>query len=164
MRHQRAALVSCAAFLAIILPAVSGSAQTAEQANAFVRQLYSQYEHPSSLHGPDILGKQAASVFSPGLLALIRKEENATPPGDSGKLDFDPVCSCQDPDGLKLTDLHVSVRGANKALATATLSFPDSAKIEVRLSLLWTPQNWRVDDISTKEVPSLRKLLESPGD
>ena len=148
--------------LIVILTAPLMQAQTIPQAETFVRQLYSQYEHPVSRFGPSIMGKHAASVFSPRLLALIRKEEKATPSGDVGKLDFDPVCSCQDSGGLKLKDLQVSLTGAGKATATVSLFFPEPTTIEVRLSLLWTPQGWRVDDIGTKDVPSLRKFLESP--
>jgi hypothetical protein len=162
MRHSRVVLVSCAGFLACILPAAQ--AQTAQQADTFVRQLYGQYEHPSTPDGPNIFGKRAASVFSPGLLAIIRKEEKATPSGDVGKLDFDPVCSCQDSDGLKLKGLRVTMNGTGKALATAMLFFPEPTTIEVRLSLIYTPQGWRIDDIWTKDVPGLRKFLESPTD
>lgn len=162
MRRSWIVLVSCAAFLALLLPAIQGRAQTTKQADTFVRQLYGQYEHPISRFGPSIMGKHAASVFSPGLLALIRKEEKATPSGDVGKLDFDPVCSCQDSGGLRLKDLRVALTETGKATATVSLFFPEPTTIEVRLSLLWTPQGWRVDDIGTKDVPSLRKFLESP--
>ena len=162
MRSLRIALIGCAGLLACILPAAE--AQTAKQADTFVRQLYGQYEHPISRFGPSIMGKHAASVFSPGLLALIRKEEKATPSGDVGKLDFDPVCSCQDSGGLRLKDLHITMDGTGKAMATAMLFFPEPTTIEVRLSLIWTPQGWRIDDIWTKDVPGLRKYLLSPGD
>jgi len=162
MRHSRVVLVSCAGFLACILPAAQ--AQTAQQADTFLRQLYGQYEHPSAPDGPNIFGKRAASVFSPGLLAIIRRSERATPKGDVGKLDFDPVCSCQDSDGLKLKGLRVTMNGTGKALATAMLFFPEPTTIEVRLSLIYTPQGWRIDDIWTKDVPGLRKFLESPTD
>ena len=162
MRHSRVVLVSCAGFLACILPAAQ--AQTAQQADTFVRHLYGQYEHPSTPDGPNIFGKRAASVFSPGLLAIIRRSERATPKGDVGKLDFDPVCSCQDSDGLKLKGLRVTMNGTGKALATAMLFFPEPTTIEVRLSLIYTPQGWRIDDIWTKDVPGLRKFLESPTD
>ncbi len=162
MRHSRVVLVSCAGFLACILPAAQ--AQTAQQADTFVRHLYGQYEHPSTPNGPNIFGKRAASVFSPGLLAIIRRSERATPKGDVGKLDFDPVCSCQDSDGLKLKGLRVTMNGTGKALATAMLFFPEPTTIEVRLSLIYTPQGWRIDDIWTKDVPGLRKFLESPTD
>jgi hypothetical protein len=153
-------LVACAGLLACLPTA---HAQTAKQADTFVRQIYRAYEHPSK-SDPDVLGKQAASFFSPHLLALIRKGEKATPSGDVGKLDFDPLCACQDTAGIKMEELHIAMQGTGKALATVMLFFPEPAKIQVRLSLLWTPQGWRISDIGTKDVPSLRKLLESPGD
>jgi hypothetical protein len=162
MRRTKIVLVSCAALLTPILSAVPGQAQTAQQADVFVRNLYGHYERLSDNDNFYVLGKQASSFFSPGLLALIRKEEKATPPGDSGKLDWDPVCNCQDDGGLKLVDVQVIMRGADRALATAVLSYPNPGKMEIRLYLLWTARGWRIDDIGTKDTPSLRKYLLSP--
>ena len=93
---------------------------------------------------------------------LYERSERATPKGDVGKLDFDPVCSCQDSSGLKLKDLHITMDGTGKALATTMLFFPEPTTIEVRLSLIWTPQGWRIDDIWTKDVPGLAKVPSKP--
>jgi hypothetical protein len=32
----------------------------------------------------------------------------------------------------------------------------------IKLSLLWTPSGWRIDDISTTDTPSLKKYLQAP--
>jgi hypothetical protein len=141
------------------LIAVPAQSQSADQARTFVRGLYAQYGHPKASDGPNVLGPGAAKIFSPQLLQLIRKSDKDTPKGDVGVLDFDPVCSCQDPDGLRLASLDVKP-GAGAAVAIAMLHYPDSPEdIRVELSLKWFPNGWRIDEISTKDVPSLRKLL-----
>jgi Protein of unknown function (DUF3828) len=135
-------------------------AQTVDQARAFVRGLYVQYGHPKASDGPNVLGPGAAKIFSPQLLQLIRKSDKDTPKGDVGVLDFDPVCSCQDPDGLRLASLDMKPGVAGTAIAVAMLHYPDSAEdIRVELSLKWFANGWRIDEIGTKDVPSLRKLL-----
>ena len=148
--------------LIVILTAPLVQAQTVPQAETFVRQLYSQYEHPSIPGGPNIFGKMATSVFSRGLLAVMEKADRATPKGEVGKLDGDPVCDCQDSDGIKLKELHVTPTGTGKATAVASLLFPTPETREIRLYLLWTPRGWRIDDTGTKDTPSLRKYLLSP--
>jgi hypothetical protein len=82
--------------LAFCMLAPVTNAQTTGQAETFVRHLYSAYEHPASSSGPDYLAKDAPLVFSPSLLSLIRLDQKNTPPGYVGKLDFDPLCYCQD--------------------------------------------------------------------
>jgi Protein of unknown function (DUF3828) len=142
------------------LIAAPAHTQSVGQARAFVRGLYAQYGHPKASDGPNILGPGAARIFSPQLLQLIRKSDRETPKGDVGVLDFDPVCSCQDPDGLGLAPLDVKAGEGGAAVAVAMLHYPDSAEdIRVELSLKWFPSGWRIDEISTKDVPSLRKLL-----
>ena len=109
-------------------------------------------------------GRALAKIFSPQLLQLTRKSDKETPKGDAGVLDFDPVCSCQDPDGLRLASLDVKPGATGSAVAVAMLHYPDSAEdIRVELSLKWFASGWRIDEISTKDVPSLRKLLTGVG-
>jgi len=111
-----------------VVLATPGHAQSVDQARAFVRGLYAQYGHPKASDGPNVLGPSAAKVFSPQLLQLIRKSDKETPKGDVGVLDFDPVCSCQDPDGLRLASLDVKPGAAGAAMAVAMLHYPDSAE------------------------------------
>jgi len=135
------------------------SAQTAPQAETFVRTLYKTYD--SKTHsGPDIIGPGAAAIFTPPLLALIRRDVRAHK-GEVGKMDYDPICSCQDPDGLKLKSLHIQSDAAGKASASVRLNFPgESSPIDLTLCLIWLPQGWRIDDIECKETPSLKKYLQ----
>jgi hypothetical protein len=148
--------------LLAILTAPLLQAQTLPQAETFVRQLYDQYEHPSTPGGPDVFGKMETLIFSPGLLAVMRKADRATPKGEVGKLDGDPVCDCQEMEGIKVKQLHTTLTGKGRATAIASLLFPSPETREIRLYLLWTAKGWRIDDIGTKDTPSLRKYLLSP--
>jgi hypothetical protein len=136
--------------------ATSSSAQSLDQAKTFVRGIYAQYK---SEHAPDITGKSAAAIFSPPLLQLIRRDVNRTRPGYVGALDFDPLCSCQDAEGIRVIALDVQTTSPVSAMAVVTLHFPEPQEFRVRLSLNWYPQGWRIDDVSTKDVASLKKLL-----
>ena len=147
--------------LALLLLATIGNTQDLASARAFVQQLYSAYEHPATPAGPDVLGKSATRIFSASLLQLIRRDQARTPRGDAPALDGDPICDCQDFDGLHLTALTVNSVDATHAAAQATLKFPGETTPQVvRLTLLYTPQGWRIDDIATADTPSLRKFLQ----
>lgn len=52
------------------------------------------------------LGRDADTLFSPELLALIR-EDSKQAQGEVGYLDGDPLCDCQDFD---ITDVRISLR------------------------------------------------------
>jgi hypothetical protein len=81
-------------------------AQDLGGAKTFVTGLYAAYaKHP----GPDYLGRQAKTVFSPALLDLMRRDAARTPKGDVGTLDGDPICNCQD---YGITAVQVAVTAA----------------------------------------------------
>jgi hypothetical protein len=134
-------------------------AQSSAAPEAFVRSTYNRYDAKSPA-SPDFLGRDASSVFTPSLLRLIRSDERHTPRGDVGKLDGDPICDCQDPEGLKLTDVQI-IRQQDTATAKVNLQFPSESRLRhIRLRLILLPQGWRIDDIATDDTPSLRKLLQ----
>jgi hypothetical protein len=145
---------------AILLLAPVAHAQDLASARAFVHALYGAYEHPATLDGPDVLGKSAPRIFSPSLLQLIRYDQAHTPRGDAPDLDGDPICDCQDFDGLRLSALTVTSSGPTTASAHASLKFTGAnAPVHVILLLVYTPRGWRIDDTSTADMPSLRKFL-----
>ncbi len=93
----------------------------------------------------------------------MQKDRNSTPRGYVGKLDFDPICNCQDANGLQLAGLAVTNVDATHASALATLKFPSEPLPRiVQFFLLRTAVGWRIDDIKTSDIPSLRKFLQ-PG-
>ena len=147
--------------LALVLLTQIGHTQDIAAARGFVQQLYKAYDRPASAPAYDVLGKSADRIFTPSLLRLIRLSAAKTPVGDAPALDGDPICDCQDSDGLHLAALTVTPAGPDRASAQATLRFPGETSPEVvRLALLMTPQGWRVDDTATADTPSLRRFLE----
>ena len=133
----------------LVLPLQAPSAQSPE---TFVRSIYSRYKSQM----PDYNGRQAEAVFSPSLLQLIRK--NGTT-GFIGHLDIDPVCSCNEIDGLAVDRIAVSRLAADHALATVSLSFGNAGSQILRLTLISVNGDWRVDDITSAAVGSLRSKL-----
>jgi len=82
-----------AALLAALLPPLQAQAGLSlDAARTFTAGLYAAYRHGE----PDYAGARARTTFAPRLLALIRDDKAATPPGDEGTLDWDPICNCQD--------------------------------------------------------------------
>ncbi|MGD0798764.1 MAG: hypothetical protein ABR910_13695 [Acidobacteriaceae bacterium] len=135
-------------------------AQNIADAEAFVRITYNRYSAKSP-NSPDFLGRDAPSVFTPSLLRLIRSDERHTPRGDVGKLDGDPICDCQDPDSLKLISVLVTPQTRTSANADITLQYPsEPSPRHMRLQLILLTKGWRIDDISAKDMPSLRRLLQ----
>ncbi len=159
MSMRRILLLMVIVALPLLQHAAEG--QTAPQAESFVRNIYTQYA-AKSRNGPDFLEKQASAVFSADLIRLIRLDAKNTPRGDVGKMDYDPICICQDFAGLQVKELRIAKEGEGTATAFVTLFFAppaDSSVVKLRLHLIWVPQGWRIDDIETKETPSLKQYL-----
>jgi hypothetical protein len=75
-------------------------------ARSFTQAIYARYSRVQAA-GPDFLRQDGRNVFSPTLFRLIKSDVEATPQGFAGRLDFDPICSCQDPDGLRVETITV---------------------------------------------------------
>ncbi len=124
-----------------------------ESARRFVQGLYAGYQHGE----PDYLGKGADRVFSVRLLGLIRADQKATPDGDVGALDGDPICDCQD---QQITDVVVDVTPLAPGHVRARVRFHNLGQPhDMTLDLAMGRRGWRVDDIHTKDTPSLIRYL-----
>jgi len=131
---------------------LSLQAPSTQSPETFVPSIYSRYKSKM----PDYNGKEAEAVFSPSLLQLIRKNGAS---GFIGHLDIDPVCSCNEIDGLAVDRIAVTRLARDHALATVSLSFGNAGSQILRLTLISVNGDWRVDDISSAVVGSLRKKL-----
>jgi hypothetical protein len=150
----------CIFFIAVLGRAQQPPAVNTAAATAFLRHLYGLYEHPPTPLGPDILVKHPEQVFTPDLLALMRHDQRRAGPGNVGNLDYDPICVCQDNGGMHLTQLQVTPTSPTEATANVTLTFPEPATLHATLYLRLTLSGWRIYEISTRDVPSLRALLK----
>ena len=138
----------------------SSGALSREQAcgaRKFVALLYQRYHAKSS---PDYLGSRAVKIFTPDLLGEIRADaRNAH--GEDGKLDFDPICDCQDSEGLQLSSLSIQPQKSGNVRAYAGIRL-DMERRMLELDLVWTSDGWRIGDIHTKALPSLLRYLQTP--
>jgi hypothetical protein len=144
-------------FLAMVLTGwpLAGHGQTLADAGAFVRRIYRPYQHGS---GPDYLGPQGRKVFSPRLLELIRRDQRLTPKGDVPSLDGDPICDCQDPGGMTRPKIAISRSGPMRAEAKVSFKL-DTEPRDLTLDLVAVDGRWRVDDVHSKDTPSLVRFL-----
>jgi hypothetical protein len=161
--------VAFAIFIAFLAPAIPSPAQDAASARAFLQFAYKHYENGGK--GVDFSGPRASLYFHSSLLALIRGDEKANGPGSVGVLDGDPVCGCQDWDGIR--DLKIEIRMESPARAQAAVFFALSApkgrtKDDLRkLEITLAPEHgqWRIYNIVEQSDPAapfdLRKELQS---
>ena len=128
-------------------------AQDAGSAEAFIRQLYTRYANDPQV-SPFADVRSVRGIATPGLAQLVQRGQ--------GGLEADPVCGCQDAEGLKLNDVAVAVLAAGQATATANLQFgPD--RVARRFSLRAVGTEWRIDDITSGNGRnSLRAALSKP--
>jgi hypothetical protein len=153
--HLAYAAVACALVLASPLRAADLAG-----AKAFLAQLYAHYPAKSGARPFDPLGRQAASVFDPSFVALLREDARLTPPGDVGAIDWDPICGCQDDDGMKTQIGAIRPVGPSAATALVEVRFAGvTTSDRIALDLVVDRGQWRIHDIRTKDVPSLRADL-----
>jgi Protein of unknown function (DUF3828) len=154
LRRVRAVAIAILVCAAAIAGARADGPESPEQ---FLRRLHAGYAIETGPNAPDYLGKQAPKVFDPGLLSLILRDE-ATANGEIGLLDVDPICSCQDPGGLRVLRVAVQPLGASQADAVVTFSFPYHGQTEtLRYQLVAVNGQWRIHDIGHEHLAGLRQ-------
>lgn len=146
------------------MPGCFSFGQDAESAREFLQSVYARYLKNGP--GVEIGGAHAGQYLHSSLIALIR--EDARLVEGVGVLDGDPLCGCQDWDGI--FDLNIDVHEPRAGRAEAHVSFAlfARAKPEDMRSLVITLAQerggWRVwnvvDRSDAKAVFDLRKELE----
>jgi len=154
-------LVGLAAIIAIAFAPTRSSAQTLDQANAFVRDVYDHYQRWAAAKSPSAgQSFKESAVYSPALIDLMRKDNKAAD-GEVGYLDYDPICNCQDFDGLKVAEQRVIKTGEQTATGSVALKYAGEPRVvKIDLLLVWTASGWRIDDIKTSDTPSLQAALK----
>jgi hypothetical protein len=146
-------LLALAVLLLSFLPA---AAETFRTPQALIKALYA-YD---TVETADDAPSPYQPFLSRGLNRLFQKDRDATPDGDVGAVDFDPVISGQDGEakGVKLSppillddraELEVSFRNGQE-------------KVTLYYTLVRENGGWKVDDIANQEGEfpwSLRDLL-----
>lgn len=154
--------------LAAALSAVPARGQDAHSARQFLAFVYEHYANHGK--GIDFSGSMAPNYFDVSLDALMDADVKAVGPNEVGVLDGDPICSCQDWDGiwnLKI-DLQMLKDGHARAAVSFALFAPqaggDSNLRSLEMTLVPEGGQWRIWDILDKSDPKapfdLRAELE----
>lgn len=129
------------------------SAHIGVSAEAFVRHLYEREAHATRADEEAFGGHRGAeTIYSPSLLALIRQDRRNSSKGDVGRLDYDPICGCQDPDGISIQTVKLVSITHSTAKLSVRLHFGGADRLEITLKLVRLPEGWRVDDVDGPEV------------
>lgn len=140
--------------LLLLIAAMTTSAGQATP-RAFLTQLYANYRSPdySPFDHPQ-------RVFAPRLNAAIEEDAKQNQ-GEVGYIDADPICQCQDADGLRASIISVREHGRRQADARVVLRFTgNGTHLPVHLFLTSTPDGWRVLDVSSRYEPSFLHGIE----
>lgn len=169
MRAKPVRLISL--FSAAIFLCGISRAQDAASAKAFLNSIYHHYQsgYQSSSPGIDFDDADANRYFHSSLLSLERADVKANA-GQVPAIDWDPICGCQDWDGIWDLKIDVEAKSPEKALAIVSFSLGDpkyKQKDNVRnlvITLVVEHGAWRIDDILDQSDPqntfSIRKLLQ----
>ena len=135
-------------------------AQTAEDAERFVRGVYAKY-YP--LGDSKAEPYRAADVVTPSLAALFTLDGQLNERfQEIGAINADPFCDCQDDDGLRVTLVKASLSGTGRATANVSMRFPPGTyHSNVRLLLKSSNGEWRVDDFVVRGASVRQALAES---
>jgi Protein of unknown function (DUF3828) len=151
------------AILALLSIAQSPPPPAAQSPEAFIQSLYVRERHPTRADGDAFAGQKGGEqIYSPSLLAIMRKSLHDTPKGDIPKLEGDPICDCQDSAGLTISGLHVTLATPDHADIQLIIHLSGEKPRPITFHLLHIPAGWRIDDIATKDTPSLRAYLTAP--
>jgi hypothetical protein len=121
---------------------------------AFLERTYASYRNPN-FNPFDHLDR----YFAPRLIAAIR-EDSRLARGEVGYVDGDPICQCQDPDGVHAKVTRVRLQGPSRASAEVIVDFTDSTARRLRFSLVRTAAGWRIADVSAGDEFSFLRAVE----
>lgn len=156
--RSAATLASIGAFALAPLPSVAADAAGAR---AFLEKIYAHYPTAPGRQAYFPTGPVARRVFDPEMVALLREDQRLAG-GEVGAIDGDPLCDCQDDDGLSVSIEDIRLTGASSANAAIALRFnPPAAPAfeQLAISLVVVAGRWRIHDIRSKDTPSLRAYL-----
>lgn len=103
----------------------------------------------------------ADQLYTPALAGLLRQSAAAAHKGDAPCMDGDPVLDCQDCSPLTHLTVTVSDPVQGKADASAHYTVAGDER-DMKYTLVQTPRGWRIDDIRSSAMPSLRAYLAGP--
>ena len=152
---------------AIILPASCAKAQDLQSAKAFLTGIYQKYQRGGK--GIDFTIPDMGSYYDSSLVSLFRQDVEINGFENVPAVDYDPICGCQDWDGI--WDLKMDLRPVSGGKVEARLSFRlqdpkhsgKRAQRKLVVTLISERGEWRIYDVLDEsdhlQVFSMRKLL-----
>jgi hypothetical protein len=138
----------------LLLLAAAAAQPQADTPRAFLERIYAQYKKP----GFDPFS-HLDRYFTPRVVAAIR-EDSRLAHGEIGYLDGDPICQCQDTDGMHAVVTKVTPQSRDKAVAEVAIGWPNDKPRPTRFSLVRTRSGWRIADVSSADEPSFLRAIE----
>lgn len=161
-------LCTIALSLLAILSCVSLRAQDSASAKAFLSNIYSHYSRGGK--GIEFDGPESNRYFDSSLLALEKADVKANGPGNVPAVDADPICGCQDWEGIWNLAIDVRIESPQRAIANVSFSLfnpkdrPAGESSKLQFTLLKHDGEWRIWDILDESDPkdrvAVRKLLQ----
>jgi hypothetical protein len=136
-------------FLAFLL-----ATAPADTPRTYMERVFASYRDPnfSPFDHPE-------HYFAPRLAAAM-KEDSRLAHGEVGYLDGDPICQCQDAEGMKARIERVTTQSADRAKVRVIIDWVDSTARRVTFALVRLKAGWRIADVSASDEPSLLQALE----
>lgn len=126
-----------------------------QQAQALVDTYLSAQSADSSINRTDI-------VYSKALRTLIKKDQTSAGAGEVGRLDFEPLCNCQDTGAIQGVTI-ADADGKPSQWLTLQIAWQDhSPTTPILLHFIQEDGQWRVDEVISSDIPSLRTFLSAP--
>jgi hypothetical protein len=159
-------LLRCGVAACLSVATWSAPAQDFAAAKTFLKIVYARYHKNGP--GVEATGPRATRYLHSSLVALIREDARAVGQDEVGVLDGDPLCGCQDWEGIYGLQIDVREPVASRAEAIVSFALFERAKPEDMRRLVITLAKergaWRVynvvDRSDAKAAFDLRKELE----
>jgi hypothetical protein len=152
-----------------MIAAIPSRAQDANSVKSFLMSVYQHYEHGGS--GIDFQGPHANLYFDSSLLALEKADVQANGPGYAPAIDWDPICGCQDWDGIWNLNLDIHIESPKRADANVIFALfdpkqrPTDETSKLKITLAKENGGWRIWDVLDESNPkfasSMRTLLQN---
>ena len=149
----------------LMLAFLSATAPPDLSAKHFVETLYAPYINAKGIttgYSPLQSRNEELDIFSLGVVRLLDADAARTPKGEEGALDYDPLCQCQDSDGMSLKSVEQVKQTRSSADIIVTLRFASTPSQirKVHLFLIREEHGWRVDNVLSSKGQTLRQLLQ----
>ena len=136
--------------LFLVAAAMSVSGRQANSPTKLAQKIIAYEKH----HAFGIRDAEFLSFFTPSMRRAIKRDTSGR---QIGVLNYDPLCQCQDNDGLRMVLIGVRVRGSAAKLRLQTGGAHD--RTNMRLLALRIGREWKISDVSTAMTPSLAAAL-----